>query len=254
MQSARHHIYQSLLWQAIIGAAIWLVSLILLREKPPTPPSSSSESDTKDILKNLQLVVLNKNAMFLVLAFGLVLAFSNTYGSIAGILCLAFGYSDSVSSLFGICYIAGSVIGSICFGFVVETQKVYKCATSVICLIGAVSSASIAGMFYIKSLPLLYSSFFLTGSALALMPVGIDFAVELTHPVAEPISTGLLMSVGNFIGVILTLGIGVIIGKHDERGCYYSMAMLTGTAFLSFLCSLFIKEDLRRLKHEREAD
>ena len=127
----------------------------------------------------------NKNAMFLALTFGCILAFSNTYGSIAGVLCLNLGYKDSISSLFGACFITGSVIGSAIFGAIVEIYKVYKTSTMLICLIGTVSSALIAGMFFIESLSLLCVSFFLTGFSVALIPVGIDFAVELTYPVAE---------------------------------------------------------------------
>ena len=191
---------------------------------------------------------MNKNAMLLVLTFGFTLAFSNTYGSVVGVICLALGYSDSSSSLFGASYITGSVVGSAFFGAIVEIYKVYRTATITICALGVVSSALIAGMFFVGSLPLLCGAFLLTGCSLALLPVGIDFAVELTYPVAEPVSTGLLMSVGNLIGMVLTLGIGVIIKNHDQRGAYTSMAILTGTAFFSFLFSLCVKQDLRRLK------
>ena len=69
-------------------------------------------------------------------------------------------------------------------------------------------------MFQTGIIPLMCLTFFLTGSALALMAVGIDFAVELTYPVPEPISTGLLMSVGNLIGMALTISIGFIV-KYD---------------------------------------
>ena len=189
--------------------------------------------------------------MLLVFTFGCVLGFANTLGSTAGVLCEALGYSDSTSSLFGAVFITGSIIGAAIFGTIVEIYKIYKTATTLICLIGTISIVLVAGMFVVGSVPLLCITFLLTGSALALMAVGIDFAVELTYPVAEPISTGLLMSIGNLIGMVLTISIGFIVKYYGEKGAYISLGMLTVTSLISLLLSLFIKQDLRRLRKEK---
>ena len=150
--------------------------------------------------------------MKLVWTFGLVLAFANTYGSILGILVNEFGYNDEIASLFGVVYILGAIIGAIVFGIIVELFNNYKSATVIICGMGAIASVFVEVSMYIHNLVLASFSFGFSGSALAILPVGIDFAVELTYPVAESISTGLLMSMGNFIGLFLTLALGLIIG------------------------------------------
>ena len=220
---------------------MWLSTVILLREKPQTPPSSSCVSAKQDLFKSLKQILSNTNAMLLAFTFGCVLGFANTYGSTAGVLCESLGYSDSTSSLFGAVFITGSIVGAGIFGTIVEIYKTYKTATCVICLIGAISSGLVMGMFAVGSIALLCLTFFLTGSALALMAVGIDFAVELTYPVAEPISTGLLMSIGNLIGMVLTISIGYIVKNQGQRGAYISMGILTATALISLILSLFIK-------------
>ena len=146
------------------------------------------------------------------------------------------------------------MIGSAVFGTIVEIYKNYRNATIIICFISAVSSCLVIVMFKTEIIPLICLTFFLTGSALALMAVGIDFAVELTYPVPEPISTGLLMSVGNLIGMALTISIGFIVKFDGLKGAYISMGMLTATACVSLLLSLFVKQDLRRLNKEKSAE
>ena len=42
--NARHHIFQSQLWQAIVGLAVLLLLLVCFREKPKTPPSSATDT------------------------------------------------------------------------------------------------------------------------------------------------------------------------------------------------------------------
>ena len=170
-----------------------------------------------------------------------MLGFANTYGSVSGILVVALGYNDDVSSLFGIMFIVGAIVGAAVFGTLVEIFKMYKSATIIICGMGALASAFVEYSLYIESIVLACISFVFTGAALALLPVGIDFAVELTYPVAESISTGLLMSTGNFIGMILTIGIGVIIGQYDDIGAWISMAILTGVAIISVILACFVK-------------
>ena len=194
----------------------------------------------------------DKNAMKLVWTCGLVIAFANTYGSIIGILVNEFGYHDEVSSLFGIIFILGSIIGAVVFGVIVELFNNYKSATVIICGMGAISSIFVEVSMHIHNIVLASLSFGFNGAALAVLPVGIDFAVELTYPVAESISTGLLMSMGNFIGLFLTLALGLLIGQYDRTGAWISMAILSLTACASLVMSCTIKEDLKRQKDEKE--
>lgn len=83
------------------------------------------------------------------------------------------------------------------FGTIVEIKKNYRLITCVICFLTALSP--IALLFSLKSLNVVLSALtcFVVGfSSVSILPVGIDFGVELTFPVAESISSGLLMSMG----------------------------------------------------------
>ena len=201
---------------------------------------------------NIAKVLKNKNAMVLVFTFACVLGFANTYGAVSGILVNALGFDDKAASLFGTMFILGAIVGAAVFGVIVEIYKNYKSSTVIICGMGAIAGGFVEYSLYIKSNVLSCISFVFTGAALALLPVGIDFACELTYPAAESVSTGILMSVGNVIGMILTISIGVIIGHLDATGAYISMGLLTGTAIISLVLGCFIKEDLRRQKEEKK--
>lgn len=96
--------------------------------------------------------------------------------------------------MFGAVFIIGGIIGSGLFGWYVEVSKAYKKALLFITLI-----AVIAPFFFFIALKsetswLTTLSCLVLGLELAILPIGIDFAVELTFPIAESISTGLLMT------------------------------------------------------------
>jgi FLVCR family MFS transporter 7 len=204
-------------------------------------------------------VFKNKNAVILLVTFGLIMALMNTYGTIIGILTAALGYEPAAASAFGATFIIGGIIGSAFFGVMVELKKNYRVVTIAICGISSVTP--IALMFALKSGNITYSSIscFLAGfSMVAILPVGMDFGVELTHPTPEPVISGLLMSAGAILGIILTVIASESIHYFEETkpvlGCNIAQCVLTVFAWIAFFTSLFIKEDLRRIKEAKEKE
>ena len=80
-----------------------------------------------------------------------------------------------------------------------------------------------------------------------IIPVGIDFAGELTFPYEETVVTGFLLMSAQAFGFglsLLTLRVSVV---DPIKG----FALLSGCAGVAALVSIFIKEDLRRISFTR---
>jgi sugar phosphate permease len=223
-----------------------------MREKPPSPPSSTSSIQNSSLKQDIVNVFKNKNAVILIFVFGIILALMNTYGTIIGILTAALGYEPAAASAFGATFIIGGIVGSAFFGIIVELKKNYRTVTIVIC--GVSSVTPIMLLFALKSKNITFSSVscFLAGfSMIAILPVGMDFGVELTHPTPEPVISGLLMSSGAVLGIILTIVSSESINYFEDTkptlGCNIAQIILTIFACIAFFTSFFIKEDLRRI-------
>ncbi|VDK66237.1 unnamed protein product [Onchocerca ochengi] len=77
------------------------------------------------------------------------------------------------------------------------------------------------------------------------LPIGFEFASELTFPIAEGTASGLLNASAQVFGIALTLCVGFIL---QYGNVFVSNLTLTGfLAFGTFLTAL-IKSDLRRQK------
>jgi len=175
----------------VIGSAIFVICAIGFREKPPTPPSSTEATETGNVWLNIKSVFQNKNAMIAGLVFGLVMGVMNTYGTIMGIIADTYGYTPGNISLFGAIFIVGGIIGSGVFGGIVEVFKNYKKALIAIALMTVVSPIGLLfGLLSMKVWLATIASFIVGFSSVSVLPVGIDFGVELTHPIGEAISTG----------------------------------------------------------------
>lgn len=91
----------------------------------------------------------------------------------------------------------------------------------------------------------MFVSFFMTGY----LPVGFEFAAEITYPESEGTSSGLLNASAQFFGIILTIGCRAMINKVGTLG---SNILISGTLLLGTICTGFIAADYRRQEAGKE--
>ncbi len=86
VDQARTDVFNSLFLQAIIGAVVLVLILLLFREKPPTAPSSTHAIVTGSLKEEIRICLREPALVRLVIVFGLILGLMNTYGTIMGIV------------------------------------------------------------------------------------------------------------------------------------------------------------------------
>lgn len=88
-------------------------------------------------------------------------------------------------------------------GLYVEKTRKYKKAIIICILTSLIAFALFSGMLYSKSLTLLavgtaFLGFFMT----PILPLGLEFACEITFPVGEAVSGGAMIGMSQFVGAI----------------------------------------------------
>ena len=155
----------------------------------------------------------NRNALLLIISYGLIVGAVNTYSGLVGLITADYGYSDAAASLMGAIFIGGSLIGSVLFGIWVEIKKNYKMALIILsvgtaCFPFGLAFALPTGKLALPCIACFCIGFF----GLTVLPIGIDFGVELTYPSPEAVSSGLLLTAANFFGTIFSVAGAVMIG------------------------------------------
>ena len=183
----------------------------------------------------------------------MLLGIMNTQGTVIGIIAAQYHYTNNQVALFGGLFIFGGICGSAVAGTIVEMKKNYKTMLTILAFLSTVALVEL--MFVMKSLSVWGTavSCFLVGSvSIAVLPVGVDFAVEISHPVPESISTGLLLSTGQVIGIVLTVCDSLWITKSGNAGVIGGSSIMIVGAAVAGLISLGIESDLRRMKLEQQ--
>lgn len=144
--------------------------------------------------------------------FGLIQGVFNTYGTVIGEMVKTYDYHDYWAAVFGAVFITGGLVGSACFGVFVEIKRKYKLAVILICFFSIIAAVGVM-LSFISHIAWLTGVFcFLVGFfMIPIMAVGFEFGVEVTHPIGESMSTGLLMTAGQVMGIIYTVTAGILI-------------------------------------------
>lgn len=87
--------------------------------------------------------------------------------------------------------------------------------------------------------------FFMTGY----LPIGFEFAAELTYPVSEGTTSGLLNGAVQVVGVIMTWGIGKLM---YTLSIFTANLIMCGFLFAGMIITCVIKSDLRRQRAQTD--
>ncbi|RUS89594.1 hypothetical protein EGW08_002612 [Elysia chlorotica] len=206
--------FQVMFYGAAAGTTALLILIILLfRDRPPEPPSRAQQLAVEaaihdNYLQSLLRLVKNRNFVMLTLAYGI-----NT-GSFYGISTLLnaiiLGYfedEEQNAGKIGLTIVLCGIVGSVLAGIWLDKTKTFKETTTGIYLLSILGAVVFTftldlGRIWVVFLTAGSLGFFMTGY----LPVGFEFAAELTFPESEGTSSGLLNASAQVFGIIFTLG------------------------------------------------
>ncbi|KAJ8288842.1 hypothetical protein COCON_G00015010 [Conger conger] len=152
----------------------------------------------------------------------------------------------------GLTIVIAGMVGSLICGIWLDKTKTYKQTTLAIYLLSFVGMLVYTFTLHLGHLWLVFITagalgFFMTGY----LPLGFEFAVELTYPESEGTSSGLLNCSAQVFGILFTIGQGKII---DKFGTLAGNIFLCVFLLIGAVMTGFIKSDLRRQKANRLAE
>ncbi|XP_060524875.1 uncharacterized MFS-type transporter C09D4.1-like [Cylas formicarius] len=236
---------------------IYMVPVVLaiffqFEDLPPLPPSVSQIEERRRIplpfLKYLKFFVklfANKGFALHTVAYGLNIGVFAAVGTLLNQFILEyFPSSEEDSGRIGLLMVVGGMVASLGFGIILDKTHTYK-ETTVFIYFAAVI-ATVATMFSLqtRSKLLVYVSFLILGCFTnAYMPVGFEFAVEITYPADETTTTGILNAMTQLMGV----GITLILGMFNMRfGAFWSLGSQAVVLLVGAIITSFVPNERRR--------
>uniref|UniRef100_A0A673TS14 Choline/ethanolamine transporter FLVCR2 n=2 Tax=Suricata suricatta TaxID=37032 RepID=A0A673TS14_SURSU len=150
----------------------------------------------------------------------------------------------------GLTIVIAGMLGAVISGIWLDRSKTYKETTLVVYIMTVIGMVVYTLTLDLKRLWVVFITagtmgFFMTGY----LPLGFEFAVELTYPESEGMSSGLLNVSAQVFGIIFTVSQGQIIDNYGTLpGNIFLCVFLT----LGAVLTAFIRADLRRQRANKE--
>ncbi len=212
---------------------------IFVKERPADAPKTSEPEVRSLMFDGLRETFKSKNFLLLLAIFFVGLGAFNAVTTWIEDLLKPRGFTITQAGVTGGMMIIGGIIGAVIMPSL--SDKSHKRVPFIFAsILGA--TLGLAGVTYASSYPVLLISAFVLGFfLLSAGPIGFQFGAEITRPVPEGTSNGLLLLMGQISGILFIFGMEML--KSPETGSMTaSLNVLLGLMVLVLLLCLKLKE------------
>ena len=230
--------------------------------KPPTPVAPSSETPKLSIIKSIQLLGRSVEFWLVFIPFSIYVGFFNSVSSLLNQMMLPYGYSDDEAGIGGAVLIVVGLVAAAITSPILDRTKQFRLTFRICVPIIAVSylafiwmpqthdAGGLAGPYVVLAV--------LGAASFTLVPVAVEFLVEMTHPVSPEVTSALAWSGGQLLGGIFIIISDALREGNDASPPQNMKKALIFTAVIAIaavpfpLClGLFGREDKLQLRRVR---
>lgn len=244
-----------MLVEAIIISVAAVLVLVLFQSKPRVPPSASAGEERERFTAAVRLLLRNRPYKTLLFAFSMGMGTFNALATMIQQLVSPYGFSSVPSmqfdvSLFGALIILSGLIGSGVVSVVVAKTRAYKVTIAVMFTTSVVMGLVFVFTLWAKSLPITAIVVFVFGFIMTpVLPVSYELGCEVTFPIGEAMSGGLLNTGGQIMGIVQ---VGIIAALAEYVSVFVANLQMVFFLLLGAVGAFLVKQDLVRTKEDEK--
>ncbi|KAF3160434.1 hypothetical protein TWF225_011954 [Orbilia oligospora] len=205
-----------LLYIAIITTAV-TAPVFFVQGKPPTPPCPSSAQEKLPFRSAFPKILQSVEFWLIFIMFSVLVGFFNASSSLLNQILEPYGYSENEAGIGGAVLIVVGLLASAVVSPIIDRTHTFLLAIRIlvpiisicyIALIFAPTSRSLAPPYIVLA--------FLGAASFSLLPLSLEFVVEITHPVSPEITSTILWSGGQLLGAAFILSMTAL--TDNETG------------------------------------
>lgn len=243
-----------------VCSVLTLSVLLVFQAKPPSSPNAarvavSLQSPTgslNDFVQSIKRICSSRAYILLLFTYGLNAGVFYAMSTLLNQTLVAYFPGEEESGgLIGLTIVACGMLGSLVCGIILDRTHRFKETTLVVYVLALVGMLAYTFNFHSGMIAVTFVTagavgFFMTGY----LPVGFEFAAELTYPEPEVTSSGLLNASAQVFGILLTMAGGWMLRSYGDLVCNGILSAALGIgAFLTLL----IRSDLKRQAANQKA-
>ncbi|XP_066587374.1 uncharacterized MFS-type transporter C09D4.1-like isoform X2 [Prorops nasuta] len=235
---------------AILTTVILVLILLFFKAAPPLPPSPAQavqreNESNESFFQSIKRLLTNTGYLLLLLSYGINVGIFYAISTLLNQIILEhFPGHGLDAGRIGLGIVCAGMLGSVVCGIVLDKTHKFKETTLGVYLFSFIGMIIFTftldvGKIYVVYITAAILGFFMTGY----LPVGFEFAAELTYPEPEGTSTGLLNAVTQVCGIAFTSLSGYLLSIWGD---FISNIVLCGVLAVGACLTAIIPNDLRR--------
>ena len=193
-----------------VCALLLFICIVYLPAKPPTPPSLTAASDRYGFTKGILNLIRRPNMWYICAMYGVSMGSYGSWGSVLNIILHPLGISQTEAGWMAFSGSIAGIFSGIAMG---KLADVFKRRMKVLLVIDFIYIVIFVGWFTFQCndiLPrsttmLFVAAIGLSASFTAITPIFIEMACEVSYPIAEGLTSGLLSMFITFTATIFLL-------------------------------------------------
>ncbi|XP_063079524.1 heme transporter FLVCR2-like isoform X1 [Engraulis encrasicolus] len=251
MEELAHHIRIMFYITAGVATLLFVLVVIVFQDQPDIPPTQSQVTaraippEEYSYMASIKRLVCNRPFILLVISYGLNVGCFYAVSTLLNRMIIEYYPGEEVNAgRIGLTIVIAGMVGSLICGIWLDRTKTYKQTTLAVYLMSFIGMILFTFTLDLGHLWVVFVTsgalgFFMTGY----LPLGFEFAVELTYPESEGTSSGLLNCSAQVFGIIFIICQGKII---DSFGIQAGNIFLCVFLLIGTIMTGVIKSDLRR--------
>ena len=225
----------------ILALISGLLYIIFVKNKPPTPPSTKISTEKVQMGAGLKQLFKNRYFLILFIFFFIGLGVFNMITTYIELIVHPKdpSFDATFAGILGAIMLLGGIIGCVVMSGLSDKYKKRKILLNISLLTATVSLLIIS--FSTNAIMLLIFGFIFGFGLLSAAPVALEYAVEITSPVPETTSNGMLLMIGQIGGILFILTLETFtLPNGDYLPALILQAILLG---IVFIISFLLKEE-----------
>lgn len=230
--------------------------------KPPTPAAPSSETPKLSLRQSIKVLLPCLEFWLLIIPFTVYVGLFNSVSSLLNQIMAPYGYTEEESGIGGAILIVVGLVTAAATSPIIDRTKAFLTTVRIcvplvgLCLLvftwmpETKSSGGVAGPYIILAI--------FGAAAFSLVPVAIEFMVEVTHPVSPEVTSTLAWSAGQLLAGIFIVISGALKDGSDadpphnmKRALIFSAVMGVVVVPVPLCLGLFGRKENIRLRRVR---
>jgi cyanate permease len=229
----------TLIIYGIASVAAAVLFFAAARERPPSPPCPPDQEARSLVMDGLKHITTKKGFGLLLVIFFVGLGVFNAVTTWIEDILRPRGFTITQAGNVGGLMILGGIIGALVLPIFSDRAR-KRTPFLVAALVGAI--LGLVGITYGMAYWLLLASAFTLGFfLLSAGPIGFQYGAEITYPIPEGTSNGLLLLMGQISGIVFILGMDSF-KSPDTGSMTTSLVILIGLMVISTLLCTRLKE------------